>query len=80
MTKLSYGDSEARYSWIKYDLSPLICKGKDGLFPSEVKFQSQIDQIQEDVEDLENEIEMIENRITEHEDNVDCQVRTILDV
>jgi len=35
VSQLNYGDSAGRYSWIEYELGPLICKGQGGLYPSE---------------------------------------------
>ena len=75
-------------------LSPLTCKGKDGLFPSELKFQTQIDQIQGDVlkriRNVENDVEIVESRLGNVEngienveddlENLENEVRKILDV
>ena len=35
VSQLNYGDSAGRYSWIEYELGPLICQGQGGLYPSE---------------------------------------------
>ena len=36
VSQLNYGDSAGRYSWIEYELGPLICQGQGGLYPSEI--------------------------------------------
>ena len=33
--ELKYGDSRAVYSWIEYELGPLICSGKALNYPSD---------------------------------------------
>ena len=35
--QLNYGDSENSHSWIKYELGPFVCTGKDYFYPSEIK-------------------------------------------
>ena len=35
--QLNYGDSENSHSWIKYELGPFVCSGKDYFYPSEIK-------------------------------------------
>ena len=35
VSQLNYGDSAGRWSWIEYELGPLICQGQGGLYPSE---------------------------------------------
>ena len=45
VTKLSYGDDSNRYQWIKYELGHLRCFGKKGYYPSEGRYQPQIDTI-----------------------------------
>ena len=59
VTKLSYGDSFYRYQWIQYDLGHLACRGKEGYYPSEQKYQVQIDQINKEIGTLENEVKFI---------------------
>ena len=33
--ELKYGDSQAIYSWIEYELGPLMCSGKALNYPSD---------------------------------------------
>ena len=35
--QLNYGDSHLSHSWIKYELGPFVCSGKDYFYPSEIK-------------------------------------------
>ena len=49
ITKLLYGDSEKRYSWIEYSLGNLVCSGKSGKYPSEERLNQLKDKINEQV-------------------------------
>jgi len=58
ITKLLYGDSEKRYSYIKYSLGPLICSGKNGIYPSEEKLKYLNDQINARFECTDSEVSL----------------------
>ena len=54
VSKLSYGGSENRFSWILFKLGFLRCFGKDenAVYPSEA-YESRINSIEENVANLE---------------------------
>ena len=53
VTKLNYGDSQARYSWIYYTLGQLRCHGKSKPYPNEEQITEIFDDIHENMKDLQ---------------------------
>ena len=53
VTKLNYGDSQARYSWIYYTLGQLRCHGKSKPYPNQEQITEIFDDIHENMKDLQ---------------------------
>ena len=72
---LYYGGSHTPYSFINYNVGPLICSGKNGFYPSEADdiaketFNSRLDE-------LKNEIKETKENLSEISDHLDDYLRT----
>jgi len=75
VTKLYYGDSEARYSYIKYDLGNLICSGKSGSYPSQERDNQLYIQLKGEIGELEaqteNELNQVNTQLASHNQRLD---------
>ena len=72
---LYYGGSHTPYSFINYNVGPLICSGKNGFYPSEADdiaketFNSRLDE-------LKNEMKETKENLSEISDHLDDYLRT----
>ena len=57
VTQLNYGDSQARYSWINYELGQLRCYGKSRPYPNEEEIIEMFDDIHDNIKDLQQWID-----------------------
>ena len=53
VTQLNYGDSQARYSWIYYELGQFRCYGKSRPYPNEEEITEMFDDIHDNIKDLQ---------------------------
>ena len=66
VTKLNYGGSSGRFSWILYQLGFLRCHGKsdEAVYPSE-QYQYQMQSIEDRITNNENNIDDIQQHVSQ---------------
>ena len=78
VTKLNFGSSRSRYSWIVYQLGFLECSGKanDGVYPSELN-NNRIEKIESAVQDLQTTNDKLQQLTEENKKSADTLAQAV---
>ena len=72
---LYHGGSHTPYSFINYDIGPLICSGKKGFYPSEAD-DIEKETVNSRLEELNNEMKETKENLSEISDQLEEHLRT----